>query len=130
MLRVAKERLGLSEDDYRALLENYGGVSSATELDKRGFAAVMDRFRDLGFVTPWWTRNFGVREGMASPAQVELIRALWQEVEGGDERHLNSWLAKYHKIGALRFATVAKAGQVIDALKKWKARLERPGHGD
>lgn len=129
-MRVAKDRLGLSEDDYRAVLENYGGVSSATELDRRGFSAVMDHFRDLGFVTEWWTRNYGYREGMATPAQVELVRILWREVDDGDKRHLDAWLTKYHKISSLRFATSAKVGQIIDALKARKARLRIAHHGD
>ncbi|MFZ4605222.1 MAG: regulatory protein GemA [Caulobacter sp.] len=130
LLRVAKDKLALSEEDYRAVLLNYGGAASATELDNHGFSAVMDRFRDLGFVSTQRARSFGVREGMASPDQVELVRALWREVGGGDEGRLNAWLSKYHKVGALRFATTAKVGQVIDALKQWKVRLGNKRHAD
>lgn len=130
LLRVAKSRLALSEDDYRATLENYGGSRSASDLDDRGFDAVMDRFRALGFTSDQRKRSYGVRAGMASPDQVALVRALWSEVGSGDESHLNAWLTKFHKISSLRFATAAKVGQVIDALKQWKARVRGDRHGD
>lgn len=124
LLRVAKAALGLGDDDYRAILENYGGSHSATTLDDRGFDAVMNRFRALGFTSDQRRRSYGVRADMASPAQVEMIRALWREAADGDDAHLNAWLAKYQGVGALRFVTASKAAMVIAALKAMKARLE------
>ena len=130
LLRVAKAALALSEDDYRATLEHFGGSRSAADLDDRGFDAVMNRFRVLGFTSDRRKGSYGVRAGMASPDQVELVRALWREVDDGDEGHLNAWLAKYHKISALRFATAGKVGQVICALKDRKARERTAHHAD
>lgn len=126
LLRVAKDRLALSEDVYRAILENYGGSRSATGLDDRGFAAVMDRFRALGFTSDRRTGSYGRRFGMATDAQLDLIRSLWRELSSDPtERRLSRWLSDYHKVSALRFLDSAKAAKVIAALKAWKARGSR-----
>ena len=55
---------------------------------------------------------------------MELIRKLWIGWHGPDEREaaLNSWLAKYHAVSALRFVTRAKAQAVVTALKAMSAR--------
>lgn len=130
LLRVAKKALALEEEPYREILERFGGSPSARDLDERGFDAVMDRFHALGFVSTARKRSYGKRAGMATPDQVDLVRALWSEVGGGDEAHLNAWLTKVHKVSALRFATAAKVGQIIAALKEWKARERRKAHVD
>lgn len=48
-IHVAKAQLGLSEDDYRAILARTAGVSSAKELTDRNVGAVINEFRRLGF---------------------------------------------------------------------------------
>jgi len=50
VIHVARSRCGLSEEDYRALLESVGAKSSL-DLDPDGFAAVMKHFETLGFVS-------------------------------------------------------------------------------
>jgi len=124
VLHVAKKQLGLADPDYRAILFGYGGVESAADLDEGGFQRVMNYLTALGFRSDWTKRTFGDRPGMATPAQVDLVRSLWGDCHGPDEREaaLNGWLAKYHKVSALRFVTRAKAQAVITALKAMAAR--------
>ena len=125
VLHVAKRDLGLDDEDYRAILARYGGCDSAADLDLLGFDHVMRYFTALGFRSTWTKRTFGNRPGMASPAQVELIRKLWQQYHDGEDEndaHLNAWLTKYHKVSALRFVDSEKVGDVITALKAMTAR--------
>lgn len=126
LIHVARRKLDLSEETYRTALAKVAGVGSATELDQQGFEALMGLFAYLGFdpVRPGG-KDFGPREGMASFAQCELIRALWHEYtrqmyEGEDE--LNKWLFRSQKVSLLRFLTSAKARKVITALKAMKSR--------
>lgn len=122
LLRVAKAQLGLSDQDYRAELERHGGSASATALDARGFEAVLNRFRQLGFVTERRQHGYGDRLGMATDAQLDLIRRLWAEASGGlPEARLNAWL-QHFGVSALRFTTKSKAAKVIAALRAWRAR--------
>jgi hypothetical protein len=124
VLAVARKHLGLSEEDYRAILLRYGGNDSARELDDRGFADVMDRFRVLGFVSTARHQTFGgERAGMASPGQVALVRKLWREaVDHPTEKALNTFLSRQAQVSALRFLPANKASGVITALKAMAAR--------
>ncbi len=125
VVHVAKKQLGLTDDDYRAVLSRFGGVDSTADLNLEGFENVMRRIAALGFKSDWTKRTFGERRDMASPSQVEFIRALWQKFHGPDEKELalNAWLCRFHKVDALRFVSANKAGAVITALKRMAARL-------
>lgn len=134
LVQVARKALGLDEDTYRAILREHGGTDSASTLDYRGFASVMDRFRELGFVSDLHKASFSPnnRIGMATAAQLALIRDLWSaNTDGADEAALDHWLEGHFRISSLRFVSDAKAKKVIAALKAWaarkQARAEREG---
>lgn len=125
LVQVARKALALDEEAYRAILREYGGVDSATALDDRSFARVMDRFRHLGFVSDKRAAAFSAhnRHGMATAAQIEMIRDLWAANTGSiDDGALNRWLERHFHISALRFLPRAKAHKVIGALRTWAAR--------
>ena len=125
LLNVAKAKVGLSEDEWRAALAQVAGVASARDLDRAGFDAVMGLMEHLGFepATPRGP-SYGTRPGFASPAQVQLVRTLWDEwTEGrGTERSLNTWLHRSFGVAHLRFLTAGGARGAITALKTMKAR--------
>lgn len=125
LLHVAKGKLALSDDTFRTILVQIAGVTSSKELDRAGFEAILGYFEYLGFA-PLTSRgqNYGNRPGMASFAQIELIRALWAEytVFKGDEDGLNKWIEKCFKVSSLRFLRADMAPKVITALKAMKAR--------
>lgn len=123
-LHVAKSKLALDDDLYRTLLVHVAGVTTSKDLDAAGFSAVMGYLEHLGF-KPLVARgpSFGAREGMASFAQIELIRVLWDEyTHGGQEDALCKWLERCFKVSSLRFLPKATAPRVITALKAMKAR--------
>lgn len=125
LIQVARRQLGLSEDDYRDLLLNHGGVTKARYLSGRGFDAVMERFAQLGFVSQRTAHAGPARLNRASPAQVELIRALWAELTvTGTESGLRRWLDKHWGVSSVEFLTPRGAGRVIGAMRKWQARGE------
>ena len=123
LLHVAKGQLKLTEEDYRLALVHLAGVTTSLDLDTAGFEALMGFFEWRGF-KPLVAQgsNYGNRPGMASIAQLELIRALWREwTDGaGDEGGMNTWLERYHKASSLRFLTRDRAPKVITALKAMK----------
>lgn len=49
-IHIAKAQLGLSDDEYRAILARTAGVSSAKQLTNRNVGNVLAEFRRLGFV--------------------------------------------------------------------------------
>lgn len=124
LVQVARRHLRMAEADYRAELERYGGVASAADLDERGFAALMNRFQQLGFVSNRAREGLGsLRPGMATPAQIALIRDLWRElVDGPSDRSLDKWVDRYFGVSAVRFLTEAKAKKVIGSMRAWQKR--------
>lgn len=124
IIHVAKAQLGLTDDDYRAILQAVAGVDSSTELCDAGFEAVMYRFQQLGFESAWNRRHFGHRPGMASPGQVALIRELWADFTDGmgTDATLGKWLRRQFKIEAVRFLPSDTARKAIGALKAMNAR--------
>lgn len=124
VVQVARRETRMGEDDFRQLLRDYGGVESTTELDQRGFEAVMDRFRTLGFISRRVREGIGTgRPGMATDAQIGLIRDLWKEAAVvPSDRNLARWLEKYFGTSAVRFLTFRKAHRVIGAMRAMIAR--------
>lgn len=131
ILHVAKAKLKMPDNEYRSALAVIAGVTSSTELDQAGFEAMMGFFEWMGFKPLQKSGlNYGNRPGMASFAQIELIRALWSEWTGlalghGDETGLTTWVKRVFKVDSLRFLTAAQAPKVITALKAMKLHKAR-----
>lgn len=126
ILFVAKGRLGIGEEVWRTILAEVAGVSSVTELDHDGFTAIMGLFEYMGWepTTPRGP-NYGDRAGMATYAQLALIRALWHEwSDSTGSDGLNTWLERTFKVSSLRFLTGGQARGAITALKAMKARKQ------
>lgn len=124
LIHVAKDRLGLSYEEYREILLLYGDVVSSKDLSDEGFFQVMEHFRELGFPASG-PRIFAPPEGegaqgklieMVTPAQRALIARLegalgWSE----NPTRLEAFIAK--RLGMSKVRTKAQAIKVIEALK-------------
>lgn len=125
LLWTAKSKIGLTDETMRSALVQIAGVTSTKDLDADGFTAMMGFMEYCGF-TPLVARgpNYGDRPGMASFAQIELIRDLWHEYTRGKagEEELNKWLEGCWKVSSLRFLRTQQAPKVITALKAMKSR--------
>ena len=127
ILHIAKKDRAFSDEAYRSALAQIAGVTSSAELDHDGFLAMMGFFDFCGF-KPADAKgaNYGARAGMASFAQIELIRVLWSEYTHrayDGEGELNKWLVRTFRLSSLRFLTRAAAPKVITALKVMKGRV-------
>ena len=124
LIHVARRQLGLTEEDYRAVLGLYGGVERSGDLDGQGFTAVMSRFEQLGFRSTSARRPLAARLGMASPGQVALIRQIWAECteEEGTEAGLGKWLETRFKVSSIRFLTAELASKVITGLRAMRTK--------
>lgn len=121
LIHVARRQLNLTDADYRAILLHYAGCESSKELDSQGLNAVMRRFQELGFKP---SSNPGHRRGMATPAQVAYIKALWGEYTDGEgtDRSLGKWLSRIAKVDDISFADYAAARKAITGLKAMVAK--------
>lgn len=118
VVHMAAAELKLDEATYRDVLDRFAGVTSAKDLDNRGFTAVMAYFTALGFRSTWTQRTYGRRPGMASPKQIDLIRRLWRSWSGADdEAALGHWIDHSFHVSALRFLDSAGADKAINGLR-------------
>ena len=130
LVHVVKAKLDWDDETYRQVLVRIAGVTSSVDLDQAAFDAIMGfaqycGFRPLAKGTPC----YGNRPGMATFAQLDLIRELWREVHGArvcDDDALTGWLAKFFKVDSFRFLTLDGARKAITALKAWKTRPAKP----
>lgn len=124
MVHCAKKDLGLSEDDYRAILEQVTGHSSARDCSDGQLGLVVDRLRARG----WRPKKGGKRSN--DPA-VRKIWALWAALgELGALRTptrqgLRQFCRSQVQVEDPEWLSPAQARQIIEALKDWKARAER-----
>lgn len=119
LIHHARRRIGMSEPDYRAMLQRVAGVTSSNDLDEAGFTAAMDELGRLGFPTVQKAPQYGERMGMATPAQINKIRSLWRKVSGTEnEAGLIRKLEKNFKVSSLRFLDSETASRVIFAFEK------------
>mgnify|MGYP005835868879 CR=1 FL=1 len=72
MLHVAKNKLDLTDEDYRSLLLLYGGVKSSKQLNQEGLRRVLDRFKELGF-EPIQKKVFAAIEAYAKQAGADVV---------------------------------------------------------
>lgn len=130
LVHVARDKVELSDLRLYRILQQFGGVNSASDLDARGFDLVMTFLESEGFqrsaATDRRQADLGSRPGFASPDQLGLIRELWREWSGNDdEGALAAWLERFHRTSALRFLTVPVASKVITGLKAMKRRKQQ-----
>ncbi len=83
-VHIARQRLGLTEDDYRNLLWDRFGVESSTNLDMQGLHDLLLHFQKLGFAP---VKRRDAENPGGTDAQMRKIEALLAEkgrVEGTD----------------------------------------------
>lgn len=82
LIHVARNKTGMSEDDYRALLAGLG-VESSRDLTQRQFDAAMRHFEKLGF-TPRRKKPVASKERLLKKiqAQIDAMGLSWNYVHG------------------------------------------------
>jgi len=122
LIHVAKSQLAMRDEDYRALLKRVAGVASSVDLDDAGFTAVMAELERLGFRNTRGRPQLSHRDGMATPAQIGKIRALFKGYTGeDDDLRLSRWIEKKFHVSHVNFLPGERAGKVIAILTRMNA---------
>ena len=127
LVQIAKRALGMTDEDYRALLMRVAGVKSSRDLTLEGFDAVMAEFNRLGFTSTKSKRKpkgtGGAAPNRPTPAQWRLIeeRAKHVGYDGLEDPRFIAWVKPRGKVEHPRFLDMNGAQRVIGALGKWIA---------
>lgn len=124
VIHIVKKELGLSDDEYRDILEKYAGVRSAKNLDEKGFRRLMHYFVR--------SRHYRTGPDDITLRQKMYIKHLVAEA-GWHEDHFVNFMRKYYKKSALDSFSRKEASKLIESLKNiishLNARTEPEGAG-
>jgi len=108
VIHIVKKELGLSDDEYRDILEKYAGVRSAKDLDEKGFRKLMHYFVR--------SRHYRAGRDLITLRQKMYINHLVSEA-GWDEDHLVNFIKKYYRKQTLDSFSKKEASKLIESLK-------------
>ena len=135
IINIAKQQLGLDEDDYRAMLLRVTGVASLRAMSDRQKIAVLDELKRLGFRVT----SSGKRLPASVKPYIRLIHALWKSchragaIENGSREALRAFCKRFVAHGDDTVAvdpdllSYSQATPIIEALKKMEARAKAKG---
>ena len=127
-VHIAAKKLMLSDDDYRAILLDVTGQSSAGKCDEAQLGKVLDHFRSRGWEPDRAKGRPGARRADTNTAR--KARALWISLhnlgatDDPSERALEAFATRQLKCTALQWADEGQMFKLIEALK---AMAERHG---
>ncbi|MDR2021230.1 MAG: regulatory protein GemA [Treponema sp.] len=118
LIHIGKEKIGLTEDTYRIFLEGVCGKQSCADMTERQLAAVLRAMRKNGFDYPPPRRVKPEEKGLATTAQLEYIKGMWETcARNKSDEALLAFVDRIAHVKALRFLTVYTAREVILALR-------------
>jgi len=134
-IHIAKKQLAMDEDDYRQLLFDVSGRSSAADCTEAQLTRVIDRMKRLGFKPLPKAGKKAATHPMARKA-----RALWISlhhlgvVQNPAEEALEAFARRQLKCQRLSWANQRDAHKLIEALKAmalrhgWRQTAAHDGH--
>ena len=108
VIHIVKKELGLSDNEYRDILEKYAGVRSAKDLDEKGFRKLMHYFVR--------SRHYRTGRDFITLRQKMYIKHLVAEA-GWQEDHFVNFIKKYYRKSALESFSKKEASKLIESLK-------------
>lgn len=132
-IHALKGALKLDDDTYRAILGGYGVKTSTKLTITKADDLIDDLTRKAVNAGVWEKRKPAAKakatRTLADDDQSRMIRGLWIElheigaVKDPSEKALASYVKRMTRMAALQWLDVKQAQLVIEALKKWRARV-------
>lgn len=122
LIHIAKSQIGLSDEDYRAVLESTAKKTSCSEMTLFELNEVLKAMKKLGFkVKKLETREEEIGWD-ASKAQMDYIKGMWERVaRDKSDRALYKFIKRITGADHPRFMTAKDSQKVIIALRKMMA---------
>ncbi len=122
-IHIAKRDLGLTDEDYRAMLVKRFQVFSSADLTRIQASSFIIFLMGEG-----WREKTRQRRTLARSPQSRKIRALWitlsqmGKVNDSSEKALASYVRRMTGVDALQWLSMEQAWRVIESLKAWQKR--------
>ncbi|OCJ46344.1 regulatory protein GemA [Serratia sp. 14-2641] len=126
LIHIARNKLDVSDDAYRVMLQNLTGKDSCSKMDDRQLANVLAHLRGRGFKISGKPREMP----MADFPMGRKIWVLWQDlakaglVRDKSQKALDAWLLRETGVAQLVWLQQEpeQAHQAIEKLKQWLGR--------
>lgn len=135
-IHALKGALQLDDETYRAILDGYGVKSSTKLTITKADALIVDLEHKAIAAGTWEKRKPAAKaqaaRKLADDDQSRMIRGIWIElhetgaVRDPSEKALASYVKRMTNVAALQWLDVKQAQTVIEALKNWRKRVEKP----
>jgi len=125
IINIAKNQLGMAEDDYRAMLLRVTGEASLRAMSERQKLSVLDELKRLGFKVRAGSKS---HRPQSEKPYVRLIFALWGDLKArgiwreASIKSLRTFTKKMTGVDDPEFLSYPEATTVIEALKKMRTR--------
>jgi phage gp16-like protein len=118
LIHVARQKLAMDEDTYRAMLWSVARVKSSTELDFAGRKKVLDHLKASGFKVVAKRSGSTPRPAPSADksAQVAKIRALLIALDNKPDAYADGMAKHMFKVDRFEWCTGAQLGKIIAAL--------------
>ncbi len=129
LLRVAQRQVGLSDEEFGAMLHSIGGVESTKDLTWEAFDVILGKLKGMGFVYQPKSGQkkydeLGERKGMASAEILRMLEAMWVDIYNGREERmlidLRRFILREYGKEDLAWLTASDAHKCAEALKSLK----------
>lgn len=119
LIHIAKSRLGLSDEDYRIVLEGVAKKQSCSDMSIFELEQVMKAMKKLGFQVKKLEAKEKELGWDTSMKQMNYIKGMWELVaRDKTERTLYRFIKKITGASHPRFMGASQAQKVILALRK------------
>jgi phage gp16-like protein len=126
LIHIARNKLDVSDDAYRVMLQNLTGKDSCSKMDDKQLANVLAHLRGRGFKISGKSREVP----MADFPMGRKIWVLWQDlakaglVRDKSQKALDAWLLGETGVAQLIWLKQEpdQAHQAIEKLKQWLSR--------
>lgn len=118
-VHILKAQCGMSDENYRFLLQEYFSVDSSKNLETTDLQKLIQTFQNI------------VKNQNQVSRQDKLILKLWQELfdmgktGSGSRESLQRWVKRQTKTEKLEWLTTAQKSKVIECLKSWIKRDDK-----
>lgn len=122
LIHIAKSQIGLSDEDYRAVLESTAKKTSCSEMTLFELNEVLKAMKKLGFKVKKLETKEEEIGWDASKAQMDYIKGMWERVaRDKSDRALYKFIKRITGADHPRFMTAKDSQKVIIALRKMMA---------
>ena len=122
LIHIAKTQVGLSDADYRAVLESASGKSSCSEMTLFELDETLEAMKKLGFKVKKLETKDDEIGWDASREQMDYIKGMWELVaRNKSDKALYSFIRRITGAAHPRFMTARNSQKVITALRKMMA---------